>query len=337
MQTGNRFIWIVLVVALALCCCTAAALAAVTALLASSGNELAIQATQTTGFESGAEPRQVTFRYQSELVNIGPETVTRLEVWQGIPQDYLPYQKLLRYTLEPDTYEVVTGPDTHQSAYFNFTDLDMRPGDSITTTLTGSVLLYEHHEDLQTCPGPVPAEFQQPEKYIEADDPQIVNLADGLKNSNQDTCQVVRSNYDYVIDNVAYHYYDEDRGALEALESGEGDCTDMSFLLIALNRASGIPSRQAQGLTLKTEKNGKQILERHQWAEVYFPGTGWAPVDPTFGQNESEPYTYFGGQVQEHVTMRIDGWNLYYTWWSETSDNQFQTNTTVELLPNDPP
>jgi hypothetical protein len=35
--------------------------------------------------------------------------------------------------------------------------------------------------------------------------------------------------------------------------------------------------------------------------------------------------------------MRIDGWNLYYTWWSETSDNQFQTNTTVELLPNDPP
>ena len=55
-------------------------------------------------------------------------------------------------------------------------------------------------------------------------------------------------------------------------------------MLIALNRALGIPARFISGVSytnsdLFTEKWGP-----HGWAEVYFPGYGWIPFDVTYGE-----------------------------------------------------
>lgn len=60
---------------------------------------------------------------------------------------------------------------------------------------------------------------------------------------------------------------------------GHGDCGQVALLYISLMRSLGVPARWESGWMLHPgEKN------LHDWAEVYFEGIGWVPVDPSFGR-----------------------------------------------------
>ena len=65
-----------------------------------------------------------------------------------------------------------------------------------------------------------------------------------------------------------------------ALNRGYGDCGQVSLLYINLLRNIGIPARWESGWYLEPEDVGI-----HDWAEVYFEGIGWVPVDMSFGLN----------------------------------------------------
>jgi len=61
-----------------------------------------------------------------------------------------------------------------------------------------------------------------------------------------------------------------------------GDCGQVSLLYISLMRTLGVPARWESGWMLHPgEKN------LHDWAEVYFEGVGWVPVDVSFGRYTS--------------------------------------------------
>lgn len=63
------------------------------------------------------------------------------------------------------------------------------------------------------------------------------------------------------------------------IEEGHGDCGQVALLYISLMRTLGIPARWESGWMLHPgEKN------LHDWAEVYFEGIGWVPVDLSFGR-----------------------------------------------------
>lgn len=67
-----------------------------------------------------------------------------------------------------------------------------------------------------------------------------------------------------------------------ALERGYGDCGQVSLLYITLVRSIGIPARWESGWSLEPDAVGM-----HDWAETYFEGVGWVPVDMSFGQLSS--------------------------------------------------
>jgi transglutaminase-like putative cysteine protease len=54
------------------------------------------------------------------------------------------------------------------------------------------------------------------------------------------------------------------------------------MLFTALSRAAGVPSRTVWGIikTPWTPSQPKGNFASHNWSEVYFPGSGWIPVDP---------------------------------------------------------
>jgi hypothetical protein len=63
------------------------------------------------------------------------------------------------------------------------------------------------------------------------------------------------------------------------LEQRHGDCGQVSLLFISLMRSLGVPTRWESGWMLHPgEKN------YHDWAEVYYEGVGWVPVDCSFGR-----------------------------------------------------
>ncbi len=78
------------------------------------------------------------------------------------------------------------------------------------------------------------------------------------------------------------------------LDNKHGDCGQVSLLFITLARCSGIPAKFQSGFMM--HPGGKNM---HDWAQVYFEGIGWVPVDQSFGlfpsQNEDEKYFFTNG------------------------------------------
>jgi transglutaminase-like putative cysteine protease len=85
------------------------------------------------------------------------------------------------------------------------------------------------------------------------------------------------------------------------LDNRHGDCGQVTLLFITLCRCSGIPAHFQSGFMMHP---GAWNL--HDWAEVYFEGVGWVPVDQSFGipayaQTPEEELFFLGG---------IDAWRM---------------------------
>jgi hypothetical protein len=65
----------------------------------------------------------------------------------------------------------------------------------------------------------------------------------------------------------------------------KGHCELFSSAMVLLLRAAGIPARNVTGYYGGTETDGGYVAIRagdaHSWVEVYFPGAGFVPFDPT--------------------------------------------------------
>lgn len=66
----------------------------------------------------------------------------------------------------------------------------------------------------------------------------------------------------------------------EVLNGRKGECQGLTWLYAAFARSLGIPTRVVNGLVYSKELDG---FLYHTWAESD-GGSGWLPVDPTFGQ-----------------------------------------------------
>jgi hypothetical protein len=67
-------------------------------------------------------------------------------------------------------------------------------------------------------------------------------------------------------------------------ESGSGFCEQFAAAEVVLLRSLGIPARVATGFSGGTEQDGRRVVrgtDAHAWVEVWQPGTGWSPSDPT--------------------------------------------------------
>ncbi len=66
----------------------------------------------------------------------------------------------------------------------------------------------------------------------------------------------------------------------------QGYCTSYASAMVVMLRSVGIPARMVTGFTTGTydeAQNGYVVLDSnaHAWPEVYFPGYGWVPFEPT--------------------------------------------------------
>ena len=67
------------------------------------------------------------------------------------------------------------------------------------------------------------------------------------------------------------------------LRNGHASCSEYSFAYIALCRAAGIPARYVGSVWRKANVDTCLDDVYHRWVEIYLPGYGWIPTDPTHG------------------------------------------------------
>ncbi|WP_298649679.1 transglutaminase-like domain-containing protein [uncultured Proteiniphilum sp.] len=134
----------------------------------------------------------------------------------------------------------------------------------------------------------------------------IRNLTDSVTRNARTPVEILQAVYRYIAAGFPW------ASALEystianipeyVVENRKGDCGQVTLLMMTMLRYKGIPARWQSGwMTHPGEVN------LHDWAEVYFEGTGWIPVDISFGRGGAVPIQ----PGQEFFMSGIDSYRLY--------------------------
>ncbi|MEG0517489.1 MAG: transglutaminase-like domain-containing protein [Bacteroidales bacterium] len=121
---------------------------------------------------------------------------------------------------------------------------------------------------------------------------EIKRLTDSIVGSEQNPYLKVVRIFDYIAQNYPWasaREYSTIRNIPQyVIENKHGDCGQQSLLFITMARYAGIPAKWQSGWMMHP---GEENL--HDWAEAYFHGIGWVPVDQSFG------HVYQAGLLQD--------------------------------------
>lgn len=90
--------------------------------------------------------------------------------------------------------------------------------------------------------------------------------------------EILHRAYAYTTDHIYYARGGGWPDAPTALRRGTGTCSPISFVFVAVCRASGLPARFQAGTRLRGTLRDEEF---HRWCEVFLPGYGWVPADPS--------------------------------------------------------
>ena len=121
------------------------------------------------------------------------------------------------------------------------------------------------------------ASYLKPEPKVESDDPLVAQQAQDIAGGIDDPWEAARAVSDWVYRHLRYEI--TATGAKQALVDRKGDCGPHAYLVIALSRSLGIPTRLVGGFMYGAGKFGQ-----HYWVEHYMGQSGWIPSDPTMGE-----------------------------------------------------
>jgi hypothetical protein len=156
--------------------------------------------------------------------------------------------------------------------------------------------------------------------YLPKGEKEIVALAREIVAGATLPTEKVRLVITYLQNNCQYSLNperDERFGPLEdfLLHSREGYCEHFATAAAVLLRGSGVPTRLVCGF-VQGEWNslGRYFMVRqrdaHTWIEVYLPGRGWVPFDPT-PTAEAKPLPSFLSALYRYYDFFKLKWNRY--------------------------
>ncbi|MCK5428270.1 MAG: transglutaminase domain-containing protein [Anaerolineales bacterium] len=235
------------------------------------------------------------------ITNLGPGEPSKQNLWIALIGDVYPYQKVAKRVITPEGYRVVTDEYGNQIAEYDFSE--MPPGSEIQVKIDYQISVSNLEYDLSHCEGELPNFFTSPELHVESNNPQIINLAGELSKGKRSACDQIRAFYDYIGDNLVYSYNGNDWGAQAALGEMGADCTEYASLMMALSRAAGIPARYIEGVNYIPKNAHALARTEHAWLEVYLPGIGWTPMDPTLGRSSITREDYYAAMPPNHIIV----------------------------------
>lgn len=155
---------------------------------------------------------------------------------------------------------------------------------SIKDLSGNSLKLYSTSFSTVKSKKPVSAALQKylvPTKNCQSNNPKIKALAASITKGSTTDYSKASKIFNWVRDHISYSfYYNTKKGALGTLNSRSANCADTAHLVVALERAAGIPARYNHG----TCKFSSGNWYGHVWAQVYVNGK-WYYADGTSYRN----------------------------------------------------
>ncbi|MGE5422050.1 MAG: transglutaminase domain-containing protein [Ignavibacteriales bacterium] len=126
--------------------------------------------------------------------------------------------------------------------------------------------------------------YLAPSAYVDSTNPAIVSLAKEIVGDEQSDYGKLQAIHSWVTNNISYDYNaylggnDMVLAASQTLQDRSGICRNYSFLVAALCRAVGLPTKVVYGEAWATSEWAAQ---KHAWNEVYVGGR-WVTLDATW-------------------------------------------------------
>jgi len=139
--------------------------------------------------------------------------------------------------------------------------------------------------------------------------PEIKALSESIIGNETDPLLKAKLIYKWIGKNIpwtsALEYSTIPNISMYCANNMRGDCGIKSLLFITLCRYNGIPAKWQSGWFLYPVR-----INLHDWAEVYFEGVGWVPVDPDFNDQQIEDKDagefFFGGADAYRLIVNDD-------------------------------
>ncbi|RLF95443.1 hypothetical protein DRN58_06475 [Thermococci archaeon] len=168
-------------------------------------------------------------------------------------------------------------------------------------------------------------EIEDSYDLIDYENTEIVAKAKEITKDCENDREKVKEIFNFV-QNLDYEYNGEENSASWALRNMKGDCTEFSFLFIALCKASGIEARPVWGWLPRNSKVS------HSWAEFYLGR--WYPIDPTEKNfHVFEPHIAFNrGFIEAKGNRSMDAF-AYYTFRGDPPTTYMKTELKMKEIP----
>jgi len=314
-----------------------AALCIVFVLFASSPNVLLIKATQ--GMKESFlkfEVNNVFAGYLNHSINItnpSSQNVQDGKLIVPLIRNETARHQVVLTNISSTIGQPLVSNDSSGNLYAHWNGIRLNRNQSLTVTISYSVLsfsvrymidenrVYDYNTSLDLY-----EKYTAPEPLMQSNNSQIISKAHNVTDKSTTIPESASKIYSFVTKHLRYVIQDEERGAVWALENGVGDCSEYSYLFVAMCRAIGVPARVQAGFAF--HYSSETLEDGHMWAEYYLENYGWIPVDATwqlFNMIDSRHFSAIGS-IPEDTTYT----NYVF---DTTTDVPLEDAQTVELQP----
>jgi hypothetical protein len=287
------------------------------------------------------DPVKNRIDYLWEAVNYGPGEVLDLKVAIAVPESSPRQRILAEPAFEPQPTRMERDAWAQQCAVYEIPRVGV--GEKVTLSYTVDVELHAikhlvRPEKVGTL-GDIPAEIR--EQYT-VDAPRyryregsIQELADEIVGEETNAYWIARRLYDYVIDNVEYQLIGGWDVPEVVLERGTGSCSEYAFTYIALCRAAGLPARYQGSIAGRSDAASIDEVF-HRWTQVYLPGYGWVPVDPSAGDKKApaDQARFFGHLRNTLLVTTNSGGGSAHLGWNYNAQSSYKTRGYANVVEN---
>lgn len=265
------------------------------------------------GWEISENPKKISFKNKNDIVS-WYEQNTKTETTEAT----ITMQKSYPHLTYPAGLVSVEASSDVSYSVDPFSEKIYTMNEDSSTTLHSYKVTYEipefsienlkavkTNEGQETNPYFMTKYTQLPESLPQRVKDLAVNLTNDKDNRYDKVLAIENyftdNSFTYESTNVLFPAKSQDYVDQFLFDTKSGYCNNFSTSMIVLLRSAGIPARWVKGYTEGTLDNTLASAEgadvytitndnAHSWVEVYFPGYGWIPFEPTKGF--TNPYNF---------------------------------------------
>lgn len=173
--------------------------------------------------------------------------------------------------------------------------------------------------------------------------PEIVEVANTLKDKHRTNLEIARAAYDHVLATMSYDKSGDGWGDGDtewACSMGKGNCTDFHSLFLGIIRAAGVPGRFEIGMAFPSGMAEGDITffkcGYHCWTSFYTPEFGWIPADVSEAAQKPGLRDYFFGAVDENRVVLSRGRDINLVPLQKGGPENFFTEPCIETATGKP-